>query len=525
MRKSNSPWQPLRHRSFLLVWLGSLAVYLAVWIQNVGAAWLMTTLAASPLLVALIQTATTLPAFLLGLPGGVLADIVDRKNLLLSCSGALIATALILVLLASLGMVTPVTLLLLTFLLGAGVAIQAPSWFSVQVESVPVPLIPAALALGSISFNIARAVGPAIAGLAIPVVGIETVFGLVACCFLAAIACIMAGAGGSAPVAAGQRENPFEALMGILRYSRYSPPLWHQLLRTFSFVVAASALWALLPLVAKYQLSQGAQVYGYLLGSLGIGAVAGAILTPVLLEYFSVNVLVFVAIVAFALVTASLSLINTVLPMCGVLLFAGMGWQLVGNFNLTSMQMSVPSWVRGRSLSVYMLVFQGAMALGGVFWGTVAEQWDFSIALFSASGALVLALLTAVLLPARISDSSETSAVRQREEQPCPAELAGMTGPLMVETEYIIRAADRDAFLALISTTSQARLRDGARSWQLVKGADNDLTYCYRLYTDSWRAYQRLLSRMTVKDEHDEQTLNAFHVEGRTPPKRFTIQD
>ena len=296
------------------------------------------------------------------------------------------------------------------------------------------------------------------------------------------------------------------------------------LLRTFSFVVTASALWALLPLVAKYQLSEGAQVYGYLLGSLGLGAVAGAVLTPLLLEYFSVNLQVLAAIVVFSLVTGSLSLIDSTLVMCAILFFAGMSWQLVGNFNLTSMQTAVPSWVRGRSLSVYMLVFQGAMALGGFFWGSVAEEWGVPTALFGAACALALAFLVALALPARMGDSSEISTATRRPDPDCPVELDEAAGPLVVETEYSIRPEDREAFLALIRTASRARLRDGARSW-LISAVDGDgEKYLHQLEVASWRNYQRVLARMTVRDESDEEALDAFHTGGGPPSRRYFIR-
>lgn len=521
---SASPWAPLKHKAFLLLWLAGLGVYLAVWMQNVGAAWLMTSLSATPMMVALIQTATSLPAFLLGLPGGVLSDLVDRRRYLFCTLLWLFVSGLMLVGLTLSGMMTAWILLALTFALGAGIALQTPAWFSSQVEAVPAAMIPAALSLGSVSYNVARAMGPAIAGLMIPFAGVGSVFMLVTACFLLALVAVVfrpwqAQAPSTLPV-----ESLWEGLRTIFRYTRFSPVMRSQSLRTFSFVVSASCLWALLPLVAKNQLSAGAQGYGFLLGSLGIGAVTGAILTPRLLNRFKMNVLVTLSILTFALITAAVSHIHRLDLICFMLFFGGVAWQLVGNFNLSAIQTSVPSWVRGRAMSVYMLVFQGSMAVGAGIWGFTAERLGVDSALYVAAAALIVALLVSLAFPARIGDASEMTTIPREAVSPLTAPISPAAGPVLVELEYFIHASDRADFLEAMTFLGESRRRDGASFWRIYQDVDDPGRIVERFRVDSWSGYLLQQSRRTVKDQEAEDKVLSLHRGDSAPQLRHYIR-
>jgi predicted MFS family arabinose efflux permease len=496
-------------------------VYTAIWIQNVSAAWLMTTLVASPLMVALVQTATSLPGFLFGLPGGILADIVNRKQFLLFTLSCLAATGLVLAAITNLSLITPLLLLLLTFLVGALFSLQTPSWFSTQVELVPLPLIPSALALGSVSFNTARAVGPAMAGLLIPLVGVDFVFVLVSACFLVAILCLISAVQGqSVTTNKDSDESPGEALRGLYRYSRYTPIIGRQIIRTFSFVFAASALWALLPLIAKQQLFK-AEMYGYLVGSMGVGAVVGALMTSRLLSLLTGNSLALIGISLFMLATVLCTHVSMTWLLCLLLFVAGSGWQMASNFNLSTIQTSVAAWVRGRSLSVYLLAFQGALALGALFWGVVAEHWGVLVAMHASGGALLLAIGVSVWLPAQLGDASDVQLANREGVIDRPPDLGHDAAAFIVETVYLIAVDNQMEFEGLAKHSGMASCRDGALSWSLIPGETNRALFRLQLELSSWTAYQRMLSRKTQKDQCIEDRLYQLHAEGNRPPIHY----
>src|SRR4051794_10190064 len=342
--RAASAWEPLYMPVFRALWIASVASNVGTWMQNVGAAWLMTSLTTSAVLVALLQTASSLPVFLLGLPAGALADVVDRRRLLLFTQGWMLLTAALLSVLTFLGLMSAWTLLALTFLLGLGGALNAPAWQAIVPELVPREQLPQAVALNSVGFNLARAVGPALGGLLVAALGTAWVFLLNAISYLAVLVVIYRWRRQERESAA-----PPETVMGAMaagvRYARHAPALQVVLLRVGVFVIAASALWALLPVVTRHDIGLDATGYGILLGSLGLGAVIGAVLLPRFRERLSVDRMLVLAALVFAVATLALGYMRNIILLDVFMLVAGIAWMAsMSSFNV-AVQTASPQWV------------------------------------------------------------------------------------------------------------------------------------------------------------------------------------
>ena len=355
-----SAWAPLRTPVLRALWIASVVSNIGTWMHDVGAAWLMTSLTPSPLLVALMQTATSLPIFLLALPGGALADIVDRRRLLLVTQSWMCATAVALGLVTLAGVTTPAVLLALTFALGLGAALNMPAWQATTPEMVPRAQLLAAVALGGVGFNVTRAVGPALGGLIVAVAGSGAVFLLNALTFLGVI-----GAVYTWRRPPRERRLPPEHVLGAMRagvrYVRHAPLFRTVLVRTAVFIICGSATWALLPVVGRRDLGLSALGYGVLLGCLGLGAVAGSAVLPRLRARLSVDALVIVATIIFGAATLALAHLRSFPLLSAVMLVAGVAWiALMSSLNVAA-QVAILGWVRARALAVYLLL-GGALA-------------------------------------------------------------------------------------------------------------------------------------------------------------------
>src|SRR5438270_3360311 len=388
-----SAWSPLRYSLFRALWVASVVSNLGTWMEEVGEAWLMTDQTGSPLLVALLQTADSLPIFLLALPAGALADIVDRRRLLLFTQGWMCAAATGLGVLTLLGLTTPWVLLAFTCALGAGTALNVPAWQAIMPELVSREELPASAALGGVGFNIARSAGPALGGRIVAAAGPGAVFLLDAASFVGVLVVLYRWR--RAP---RHSVLPAERVAGAvragLRYGRHAPALRAVLIRTLAFIVCGSALWGLLPVVGRRELALTSIGYGVLLGCLGLGAVVGAMALPSLRRRLSTDALVAVGTVLWAGVMAAFAFVREFPVLCLLLGAGGMGWiALMSSLNVAA-QTAVPSWVRGRALALYVLSFQGGMAVGSALWGYVAAHAGISVALIAAASGLVVGLLT-----------------------------------------------------------------------------------------------------------------------------------
>jgi MFS family permease len=484
--------------------------------QNVGAEWLMTSIAPSPMMVALMQTAEMTPLFLLALPAGALADVVDRRWLLLMTQGWMLIAAVALAVLTLAGLTGAWTLLLLTFALGLGAALNAPAWQAIVPELVPRSELAAAVSLNSVAFNIARALGPALGGIVVALAGSWAVFMLNAVSFLGIILVLYRW----------QREPsesmlPTERVVGAmragLRYVRHSPELRTVLLRTGLFVVCASALWAMLPLIARRELGLSAVAYGVLLGGLGAGAVLAAFILPLIRRSMSLNLLVVCGTVLFAGVTLTLAYVRVLSLLALAMVLGGIAWMaLMSSFNI-SVQTVVPAWVRARALAIYLLVFFGGMAIGSALWGAVATRLGIPRALLCAVLAMLAGLLAAVRYPLAASEALDLNPSLHWSEPTVVIEPHPEDGPVLVTVEYQIDPARVDEFRKAMDGVKRIVRRDGAMRWGLFNDQANEGRYLETFLVESWAEHMRQHARVTNADREIQDFARSFHI-GDEPP-------
>jgi len=385
--REGSPWAPLREPLFRSLWVAAVISYTGTWMQNVGAGWLMTQLTTSPLMVGLVQAASTLPVFLVILPAGALADMVDRRRLLLITQGWMVIAAGALGVMSLIGCITPWILLSFTFLLGLGAVMNDPAWQAITPEIISRERHAPAVALNSVGFNVARAIGPALGGLVIAAAGSGVAFLLNALSFFGVIFFLYRWKRPHDGAMESGRVR--DAILAGIRYGRGAPVVRCVLIRTAAFSLGASALLALLPLVAR---PHGATGYGLLLGSFGLGALAGAAVLPRLRSSLSVDGVVAFAVIVFALMTFAAGNVRGFGWLGLVMFVSGTAWiAILACLNVAAQTMS-PSFLRARALSLYLLVLQGGMAIGSALWGALADRVGVPTALLGAALALVCGL-------------------------------------------------------------------------------------------------------------------------------------
>ncbi len=514
--RAASAWSPLGEPIFRALWIAAVASNIGTWMQNVGAAWLMTSLAPSPTMVALVQAATSLPVVLVALPAGALADIIDRRALLLATQIWMLAAAALLGLLTLVGVTGAWGLLALTFALGLGAALNAPAWQAITPELVDRSELRAAITLNGAGYNVARAVGPALGGLIVAAAGPATVFILNALSFVGVIFVLFRWRR-----TAGDSELPAEEVLGAiragLRYVRYAPGLRAVLVRTAIFIIGGSALWALLPLVARQELGLGATGYGVLLGCLGGGAVAGAAVLPVLQRKLSTETLLAMAALLFAVATAAPAFLRSVAAVSLVMFLGGVAWiTAMSTFNVGA-QVTVPGWVRARALALYGLVFQGGTAFGSALWGMVAERIEISPALFWAASVLIAGVAASIPYRLRVDDEIDLAPSLHWPEPAALAPPPPDAGPVLVTIEYSIEPSRARDFVSAMQPVEALRRRDGAYRWGLFNDPSNPKRYLETFLVESWAEHMRQHERVTVADKEVENLARAFHI-GKAPP-------
>ncbi len=512
----SGPWAPLDVPIFRAIWMASLASNVGTWMQNVAAAWLMALLTPSPLLVALVQTAQSLPVFLLGLPAGALADIVDRRRVLVVTQTWMLVAAAALGVLTMAGLANAWVVLALTFVLGLGSAVNGPAWQATVPELVGRPMLPAAVALNSAGFNAARAVGPALAGVVVAAVGAGAAFLLNAVSF-AGVVVVLARWKKPIERSVLPGERILSATRAALRYVRFEPALQTVLWRSGTFVFSASALWALLPVVARDRLSTGAIGYGILLGAMGAGAVIGAVLLPRFRAGAPADRIVSVSTLAFAAATLGVAWTPGVASSAMVLAVAGASWSAgMSSFNLATQQ-AVPDWIRARAMAAYLLVFQSSMAAGSFAFGLVAEHFGLRMAL--VSGAAGIGLASAVWGRRSLAHGERRDLTPSRHwHLPAASDrIDELHGPVLVTVEYEISPPDVAAFLAAMEHVGRTRRRDGASAWGLFQDADAESRFVETFVVETWGEHMRQHERATMYDRDLEQQAYRFHA-ATTPP-------
>ncbi|HTQ36294.1 MAG TPA: MFS transporter [Steroidobacteraceae bacterium] len=392
-------WSPFRYPDFALLWSAALLSNTGSWMHDVAAGWLMTTLAPTPLMVALVQAATTLPVFLLALPAGALADRCDRRRLLMLVQACMLLLAALLGVLVLAGAANTAALLAITFGLGVGTAISSPTWQAILPQLVPRANLPPAVALHAVGMNLARAIGPAIGGLLIVVLGIAWPFFLNAVSFVAIIVALWHWRPAAVAPRAVTQESLIASMLAGVRHAAANRSLRNTLLRAVAFYIFASAYWALLPLVARQQLAGDARLYGVLVGCIGTGAVAGALALPRLRQRFGLDGTLIAGTVGTALALAGYALLRV--QWLGMLasLVAGASWLAALSSLNVAAQLAVPDFIRARGMALYTAVFYGCLAAGSVLWGQVATRLTLACALLLAAGGALLALAPARRLP------------------------------------------------------------------------------------------------------------------------------
>src|SRR5215469_14645781 len=511
-----SEWAPLQIAVFRAIWFASLAANIGTWFQNVGGVWLMTSFTASPLLIALMQTATTLPVFLVGLPSGALADIVDRRRLLLATESLILVAAAMLSVLTFAGLMNAPLLLGFTFVLGLGAILGNPAWQAANAELVPPDELPAAVTLSSVSYNLARAVGPALAGLVIAVAGPAAVFLLNAVAFLYVV--ILLCRWHPAPHRA---VLPAERLIGAMRtgarFVQNSPEMQTVLIRTFCFIFFISGLWALLPVIVKQDLRLGAAGYGLLLGCIGVGAVLGSALLPRIQRAIPVvDRQVIVSTVVLALVMIALGYLRNLPLLCLIATIGGVAWiMLVSSFNVAAQEAS-PAWVRARALGAYLVVYQGGTAIGSLLWGALAASLGDPLAILLAALGAVLGF--AAGLRWHLADSEKQDLRPWHVTVPrLLIEPRLQEGPVMLQTEYCIDPQRSEDFLRAMQEVRRMRERDGAFGWFVARDPASEERHIEVFMAESWLDYLRQLDRMTNADHEILDHARSFHL-GSMPP-------
>jgi MFS family permease len=509
-------WSPLRLGLFRALWLAALVSNVGTWMQNVAAVWYMTSLTSSPLMVALVQAATSLPVFLVGLPAGAVADIFDRRRLLLWTQGWMLLIAGVLAALTVAGSMTAWLLLALTFALGFGMAMNAPSWQAITPEVVPRPDLARAIALNALTVNIGRAVGPALGGVLVAASGPSLVFALNALSFLGVLAVVYRWrrprSGSVLPA-----ERVFGATRAGLRYARHAPPLAAVLVRAGLFMLCASAFWALLPVIARAELGANAVGYGVLLGCVGLGATGGAALLPRLRQRLSLDGLTGFATVVFAVVCLLTAWWRWLPGLWGVMVIGGLAWiAMMASLN-TAAQTTVPSWVRARSLGIYLVVFQGGLGLGSVLWGALAERTGTPTALAMSGAALVLGLAAIPRWRLAAATTLDLTPAAHWPEPHVAVMPEADAGPVHVQVEYRIDPGQAAAFAGAVHELGDVRRRDGAIAWTLYRDPANAGRYVEVFVVESWVEHLRQHERVTEADRAIEERVRSFH-RGDTPP-------
>jgi MFS family permease len=507
---SISPWRPLRHSIYRWLWIASVASNIGTWLQGVGASWLMTSLSTSAVLVAFVQAATSLPMFLLSLPAGALADVLDRRRILIVTQIWMTVSATALGLMTLFGQVTPWWLLTFTFLLGLGAALNGPPWQAIVPELVPREDLAGAITLQSIGFNIARAAGPAIGGLLVAAAGPAWTFLLNAVSFLGVVVVLFLW---RRPTVESMlpAERFFGAMRTGLRYVRHAPEVIAPIVRGSVFVLCASSLWALLPLVARIDLKQGPGGYGVLLTALGVGAVAAAMVLPRLKRNNSTDLVVAVATLVFAGSTVVLALVHSFPVVCLALLLAGGAWlSHLSSLNV-AVQTVVPSWVSGRALSVYMLIFYAGLTAGSALWGAVADRAGVAEALLLSVAGMVIGLLFTLRFHLKSGEGLNLSPSRQWPTLIVHHEPEPERGPVLITVEYEIDPERSAEFTRAMDEVRRIRRRDGALQWGLFTDSALDGRFTEVFLMKSWLEYLRQRERATVSDRDYVEKVRVFH--------------
>jgi MFS family permease len=511
-----SRWGAFSQPAFTVIWLASIVSNVGLAMFDTGSGWLMTSLNATPMAVSMVQVVTTLPMFLFTLPAGALADIIDPRRLLILVEIVVTIFAGIFAAAVSLHLATPAALLLTAFLLGAGGALTAPAWSSITPLMVPREELDNATAANSVGYNLSRAIGPAIGGAIIALSGIASPFWA----FTASNVVIIAALLWWRPKPKCSQGLPAERLTSAvktgLRYAANNHHLRATLMRAIAFFPFASAYWALLPLIARHQMQHGPEVFGFLLGAIGLGAIIGSLTLGWLKTAFGPDGLGAVGTIATALALVLFGLAREeALAYCAAMI-AGASWTIVLATLYVSAQIALPDWVRGRGLAVFLTVYFGAMTVGSALWGHIAGMESLPVALFIAAAGAVIAIPLTWRWKLQTAAGLDLTPSMHWRAPAFKLKVENDQGPVLVTVEYRIEVKDRFAFLAAIEEMGYERRRDGAFAWGVFEDPTDPDRFVETFLIESWLELRHLRERVTNADRLLEEEVRKHLLE---PPK------
>ena len=509
-----SPLAAFRHPVFALVWTVTLISNVGSWMFGAASAWLMTSLNPDPLIVSLVQAASSAPIFLFALPAGAFADIFDKRKYLIVIEGLTTAVSAVYAAIVWLGLASPTNVLLFTFVIGTVWALSGPAWQAVVPQLVPKHDLPAAITANSVGVNLSRALGPALGGAAIAGLSIVAPFWINAAANLGVNGALLWWR----PQTAARKLLPAErfgrAMGAGLRYARHSPPLRATLIRAAGFFLFASAYWALLPLVARQRIASGPGLYGLLLGAIGAGAVVGAFVMPWLKLKLGPDRLAAAGLLGTAVTLTLYGFARDPATALAASVLAGVSWIAVLATLTVSAQVSLPDWVRARGLGLFTTVFFGCLTVGSALWGELAAVLGLPAAHFlAAAGAVAAVPLT---WPWKLQAGTGID-LTPSMHWPAPItaqDIEQDRGPVMVTVEYRIRTEDRDAFLDALEPLGSERRRDGAYRWGVFEDAAEPGRIIEAFLVESWMEHLRQHERVTNADRLVQDCVRRFQLAG-----------
>ncbi|MEO5914530.1 MAG: MFS transporter [Luteolibacter sp.] len=501
---------PLRNPLFRALWLGSIVSNIGTTMNDTAAVWTMTTLTGSATMVSLMQAMSSLPLFLFALPAGAMADLVNRRRLILFAQTGALLTALGMAVLVWLGMLNQSLLLLATFQLGVAAAFTTPAWQALIPEVVGRQQLGPAIALSGVGYNIARSLGPIAGGLLLASLGPAPVFAINALSFVAVIIVMSTGTYVATPRSA-QREQMLGAMAAAIRYVRHASAMRSVLARGGVHIFAAVAPVVLLPIIVHSR-NWNASDFGIMMGCYGVGAICTALLVlPKLRARFSFDQVLLGASLVSAAATALVAIVPGRIPLGMVLLVAGGAWLAGLNTFSVASQSVFPNWVRARSSAIYLVVMQGSSALGAIVWGQVTSHFNAPVALTVAAVGLVFSAILSRLLPISHVENLDLSPSNHWHGHALANEPAPDDGPILITIEYHIDPAEAVAFRAAMFHLRETRLRDGAFRCSVFVDLNDATLYRETFLVGSWAEHLRQHDRATVEDQRVELAVQAFH--------------
>ncbi|MFZ5703987.1 MAG: MFS transporter [Pseudomonadota bacterium] len=519
--RQGGTFAPLRHVLFRRVWTSSVLSNFGQLIQNVGAAWAMTRLTGRADMVALVQTATFAPIVLLSLPAGAIADSYDRRKVALVALGIMLGGAAGLTLVTLFDMLTPALLLLFCTMVGTGMALFTPAWQASVGEQVPKEILPQAIALNSISYNVARSFGPAVGGLLVAVAGVVSAFLLNAIAYLPMLATMYFWRRKPEkhrlpPEALGR------AIISGIRFIMHSPPIRTIWLRILIAGMVGSAPMALMPLVARDLLGGGAALFGILLGFYGMGAILGAVLIGPIRERLSNEGMMAVAMTVIGSSMVGIALSGSAVLTCALLVIVGACWMIVMALGTIGIQLSSPRWVTGRALAGFTTAACAGVAFGSIGWGHVAEDHGTAVAM-AASGIGLFFVIPLGLIFRMPEVEVQGEHGLQLGDPDVALDITGRSGPISLTIEYRVDPANARDFHNAMLAMEPIRHRTGGYAWSLARDIGDPELWIERYHTPTWNDYLRQRERLTAADMAAWEHALAFHI-GEKPQVRRRLE-